>query len=621
MYNVPPTGKKYRVAAGLIAVLLLGRCDVPTEPPRVDLTTGFNAPLLVEKTFVLLGPSDTGFDALIDTTSSDFGSMLSVDPSDQTIALYQETDGFHTDLSERFLPSVDVAPIDVSFSADEIAAAENGGGSQDETWFKPNGESFGTTDAAALGVEGVRFDGDADYARLSAGWLRIESLVNEFDMAFEDLLISVPSLRHAPYGAGDTLVIHFRDVVSVPEDHLFRMIDRQSGPRDESVDLTGYRLYPQGNEITYSVLGRNETSDEARIIQSTDRLRLAVRIEDAAVSDLNADIDPLDVSVSDDANGDGRVDVLDDNEAGVTAFDGLNLFEDVDLSDVQLAGSELRLRIRTNVAADFALYAVIAGVGEAGEPVYLKGRGSAAVDPADPFTPPFSAGPALVDPADMIRLEVAGASSPDQAAERTVVLDAENSNIDAFVSRVPRQLRVAARMVIQPDGGRVHLRTPFLLETSIGTSIPLAVTGGSSFHTSFGADLSALEGAAADAGDVAVVRSELELDYANSLPLGLDLQVDVLDGAGSVVASFPKDGETLHVEPAATDAAGLAEQPGKGRFTIGASRADLEALSRGERIRLQFALTTDGDGRARLRATDTFTMRLRGRFDVRIRVD
>lgn len=615
------SGRCGRAAAILAAVFVLARCDLPTEPPRFDLTTGINAPLLVDKTFVLLGPSDTGFDGLIDTTSARFASIFTVDASNQTLAISQELDGFETELPGSLLPQVDVDAFDVSFSASDIVPQAGENGSDQEIQFMPNGSSFGEGGAIALDVPDIRFSSDDDYVELGGGALRIESLINEFDVSFDDLLVSVPSLRHAPYGEADSLVIRFEKLGDAPGKVQLRPVGRKSGPRSEEIDLSGYRLYASGNQLSYYVLARTETSDDVRTINTSEHLQFAVRIREISVTALSAELEPLNVSVSKDVNQDGRLDVLDEEEADVVAFDGLSIFGGVDLGEFELSGTELRLNVRSNIAADFALYAAIVGIDDDGESVYLEGRGSAAVQRTDAASAFFSAGGAPLDTQHLIRLDLEGAPSPDQPVERTIVLNDKNSNVDAFISRVPTELRMVARLIIQPDGGQVHLREPFLLETSFGATIPLAISNGISLDKTFDADLSDLEDVVSDSNMARIDEAEIELSYGNGLPIGLDLQIDVLDALDEVVASFPKSGQSMQVEPASTDGSGLATQTAEGSFSLGVARADLEAMSRGKRIRLRFALTTDDGGQARLRATDTFTMRLRGSFHVRISAD
>ncbi|WP_243664586.1 hypothetical protein [Rhodothermus marinus] len=52
---------------GLLLCLSLSRCEMPTGAPDFSFESSLQAPLLLEKTFVLLGPQE-GTDALIDTT-------------------------------------------------------------------------------------------------------------------------------------------------------------------------------------------------------------------------------------------------------------------------------------------------------------------------------------------------------------------------------------------------------------------------------------------------------------------------------------------------------------------------------------------------------------------------
>lgn len=607
------------LAALLAACAATAGCDVPTEPPDFEFTTRVSAPLLVDKTFVLVGPDAAGREALIDTTSQAFRSVFTVDPADRTLAIGQEIEGFDLSIPGGFLPTPDLDPIDLSFSAEDVFGRTYEEGN--EIPIQPNGESFDASGSLRLDIEGVRFTDAGDYVELGGGTLYLERIVNEFDVALDEFVISIPSLRRPPYEQSDFLVVRFEGTADRPDELRFPKIDRESGPRREQVDLEGLRLFPVGNELTYHLFGRIETTDEVRLIRAHEELRLTIRMEEPTVSAVAAEMDPLDVVVSSDANGDGQLDVLDDREAQIAAFDGLGVFDDLEFEGFELLGSELRLNVRSNVAADAALFAVVLGVDEDGQRIYLEGKDETAVSASDPVLDRFVAAGAPVDHRRLIRLDLEGAPSPEQPADRSIVLDARNSNVDAFLSRAPTELRMAALLVVQPDGGRVVLREPFELDTGFGVRIPLSVASGFSIDRTFEADLSGLEDAVSDSSTAAVDEIELEVDYANGLPFGVDLRIAVLDEEGVVVVTLPKSGSAMRVSPGATDETGIVTAPAHGTFSFGADRADLRALSRGDGMRLQFAVTTAGGGPARLRADDTFTLRLRGSFQVQLTAD
>jgi len=82
--------------SAVIALVFLGvsGCDVPTGDPSLNTETDVNTPLVAEKTFSFLGGSNSTFEPLIDTTSSEFDSLFTVGDDPKDISVVQEVDNF-----------------------------------------------------------------------------------------------------------------------------------------------------------------------------------------------------------------------------------------------------------------------------------------------------------------------------------------------------------------------------------------------------------------------------------------------------------------------------------------------------------------------------------------------
>ncbi|WP_397547583.1 hypothetical protein ABUL39_04310 [Rhodothermus marinus] len=107
---------------GLLLCLSLSRCEMPTGSPDFSFESSVQAPLLLEKTFVVLGPRE-GVDALIDTTRRSSDTLFRA-TSDDVLAIvtqkdlenFIKLDELSRTLAERATP----APVSVTASVDDI---------------------------------------------------------------------------------------------------------------------------------------------------------------------------------------------------------------------------------------------------------------------------------------------------------------------------------------------------------------------------------------------------------------------------------------------------------------------------------------------------------------------
>ncbi len=511
----------------------------------------------------------------------------------------------------------------VTLNADQgLAFSFDGLVEIDRLTFTPGAETFNTSGTLDLNVDDVRFTSDADYVTLKSGALEITDLINGLDLSLERVDISLPDFRLPPYGVGDSLVICFQGSFDNPQAFKYRKIDRNEGPRDISVDLSDVRIYPRDNRLTYHIHATSEAATSTRTITASDEISASIQVRDAEIGTVSAFIEPFATAVTDDANGDGRLDVLDDAEAALTSLENLDDLANQDLDGLRFSGSEFTFNIQTNITTDMDLYAVLIGVTADGQTVYLSGKGPNAVSAADTMATGFTAGGAPVRPEDMIRLSIEGAPVPGKTVTRTVVLNASNSNVDAFISELPQEVRYVGKALVQAGGGHAVLAEPFELSASIGASIPLNIGGDFTFSDEIDANLTDLSDLTDPSKDVVVEGATLRLSYENGIPLGLDARLEVLNDLGEVEVTFPTDGNpALRLEPAKTDANGTAAEMRPGMIEIPVSEDELRKLSRGRQIRLVLGFETDAAGpSARLRTDDTVTLSLQGDFRFEVNV-
>jgi hypothetical protein len=75
-------------------LMLLGACDTPSSGPSFETETGLNTPVVVNKTFTLLGGPESQNEPLIDTTTSQFDSLFTVAASDQSLSIEEDVSSF-----------------------------------------------------------------------------------------------------------------------------------------------------------------------------------------------------------------------------------------------------------------------------------------------------------------------------------------------------------------------------------------------------------------------------------------------------------------------------------------------------------------------------------------------
>ncbi|MEM8487248.1 MAG: hypothetical protein AAF564_16970 [Bacteroidota bacterium] len=120
MVHAKQASTKAFLCIGLI--LLLSSCDIPTESPDFSFETSVKAPLILDRTFVLLGPDESGYTALIDTTQSSFDTLFTVDPTTSRLLINQELDELEIGDLDDLISEISLDPISVGVS---IGSLEN----------------------------------------------------------------------------------------------------------------------------------------------------------------------------------------------------------------------------------------------------------------------------------------------------------------------------------------------------------------------------------------------------------------------------------------------------------------------------------------------------------------
>lgn len=512
----------------------------------------------------------------------------------------------------------------VTFSADgSLGASVSGSLTVESLYFWPEGEMVQTGGGFDLDTDRLQFEQPGDFVELSDGSLSLANLVNEPEMAFEEVVLSFPGVRKPPYARGDSLALRFTENPS--GEYEYSPIGVDDPPRDIELDLSDLRLASSENRVEYHLDGRLETiethsEDTLRRIQFDDEVRTDVSVGELDVRALEAGVTPFAVSVTDDADGDGRLDLSDDAEATVESFDG---FGDLagQLEGLQLEGSQLIFSVESDAGTDARLYTALQGE-QGTSRSFLAGRGDRSVAPGDSLGDDFYRGGSRIAAQNLIQFDIPGAPV-DEVGTHSVTLTDDNSNVDDFLSTLPTSLRFVGQALLTGDeNGRIRLQRPLTFEAGLGVQVPLRFEDTFSVRDTVDADLTSLEEVTdPESGErVTISTSMLELRYENRVPMGAQVEIAVLDADENEVLRLPGNDEAFRVEPAPKTDDGTTANPQSGTVTVDLTEQELRSLAEGEQLSLRMTFDQQQEGPpVTVRATDTIRLSLRTEIDATVR--
>jgi len=581
-----PTLRSVGVAAAII-LISAGACDIPTETPRFTATPTVKAPLIFSEGLQFLGPGPNGEPALVDTTSPDFDSLFTVDDTDRSVFVVRDID-----------------QLDLASSTDVFDPLTMGPAALDIRLL-PDGIVYRSGGTFAFDLPDFELSDPNDFIELAAGTLDVENLQNQYAVDITELRISFPDVLLSPYSPADSLV------VSVPP------MGAVTGPHSTSADLAGARIHASGSSMRYNVIAR--TSEPVLTVPAGQRLLADVAARNLVPRRLSTSAQPIYVSVTTDANADGLLDVLSDEEARVVTIADLEDFYDFGLEGMRVVGAEIIVAMTTDVSADIDLIGTLVGVSRSGEMVYLEGRNANAVPPTDTLAGKFLAGGLAVSSRQLVRMSVAG--SGGGLVQRRIVFDDANSNAAEFIANLPEQVRLVAQAAIGSDGQRVEIEDPFVLDADVSLVIPLAFRDSLAVTHEFEADLSSLDELNDLSTSVEVDISRLSLEYSNAIPFGVDVTLRFLDESGLETIVLPAAGDPMVTfAPAPSDARGFSTSFSDGHVTFTLDEDRLRALARSRSVAMDLVVDTGPDNIGRVRATDAIAFAMSGDFELRIEV-
>jgi len=468
-------------------------------------------------------------------------------------------------------------------------------------------QSFESSGVTNLDNTEFLFTTPAHYVELLSGDMQISEIVNNIDITVENMSISFPGIRSAPYEVGDSLVINYAGSTE---------ITRNGTAPARSIDLSGYRIFAQGNQVDYNISAQTENTQagsgsETRVISETDNVSATVSINNLQISEAFGVVIPKSVLLSDDDpnNGVDELDLFNNIEAELTEIDGL-----ADLSD-KLDGLEfteptISVDYTTNLSVGATIYGAFLGVNSKGEEVFLTGGAGSSYEVTSPVSGLNANGTALNE-SELIKFEV-----DTNTGSGSITFDESTTNVDAFLNNLPDEIRFIGKAVVNENNEEGTVTTPIQFDPTINVNIPLAfrTTQAATFTDTTEQDLSDLP-SPQNGDDSRLTEGRIIIDYTNGIPLQVDLAVTFMDSLYNPITSIPVSGDDLLLMASGIDPVSqFADSPSTGSMQIVLSENQLEQLYQTRYLELSaWLLTTDtnndGSGNdVKIRTTDSITL-------------
>nr|BCX00982.1 MAG: hypothetical protein KatS3mg041_1028 [Bacteroidota bacterium] len=556
---------------GLVGILVAG-CDLIPQAPDVALQPVLQVPLLRGLEYQFMGRGEKVF---LDTTRESVRKIFKVEPGSARVSLGLEQT-LDIGKFDESVPPITVRGLRIEVS-NQISQVSGG---------------------LTVLEDQVRFS-EGDFVEIADGWVAIPEIRNTEPVPYEFVRIVLRGLRRAPYGAADSVVIRFEGAVDRPEQFLFRRLEPGDVRRDIRLPVRGMRLYPRQGRVGYDVYVRpaqfvSQPNPQAIVIQ--------LAIEQIVVSRLQAHLVPRTIWLGEDRNRDGRLDIDRREEARITQLSDLRTLSQA-LQNLKLANAQMVFEYRTNLLLGGVLYGVFEGRRADGSRIELLGRGPYAITGADTVSG-FLRGAQLIRPT--IKLPLSRPVSADQL--QRLVLDDTNSNLSAFLSALPVEVRFVGKFLLNPSGEVVTLRTPVEFQAQVRFQLPLSLSNTAAdpllVRDTIRADLSDLPKNNPDE-ELRLLGGTVRLGYRNGLPFSIQVsQIRFLDANRRPLAiELPRPTEPLELAPAPVDASGLASGRSTGTLQLTLREEELRLLHQTRYILLLLRVGMARPG-AVIRATD-----------------
>lgn len=478
-------------------------------------------------------------------------------------------------------------------------------------------QEFSSTNVTSVSAEEFLFTSPGHYIQLSGGTISIDPIQSGLDITVNELEISFPDIRRAPYDASDSLLISYS--AGVP---------RNAQSVRKEIDLSGFRIYAEGNEVSYSIRAVTENTQDAapgnqiRTLNENQEISSGVEITGLEIQQAFGVIKQQFVLLNDDEGGDDNLDLFNDQEAETVTIDGLDELSE-NLDGLEFTNPTISVNYTSNIGVPVTVYGAFVGTASSGERVYLSGSGRSgeyevmATDPVGGLR----ANGVQLEADQMIKFELETAEQ-EAVVNGSITFNKITTNVDDFLNNLPNDIRFIGKAVVNQDENEGTVATPLEFDPEISVNIPLAFkSDGASFTDTTDQDLSDLP--SPENGDnTTITEGVLTLDYGNGLPLGFEVELNFLDENDQIITSVPVNNETIEVSPADVDPVTLFSTGLKNATaTISLNKSQLDVLYRTRKVEFTATLNTTNAEDVRIRATDILNISVGASFTIQQEVN
>lgn len=473
-------------------------------------------------------------------------------------------------------------------------------------------QDFSTTSTSTFSDTEFRFTSPSHFVELSAGQIAVTNLVNNMGIGIETLQISFPGIRNDDFGAEDSLVLSFP------------AIPANTAANDITVDLSGYRIFADNNEVSYNIVSATENTQTGPnagpvTISETDEITASVDISGLTIESAFGIVLAQTVLLGDNDlendTGSEILDVFNDNEAEVTTIDGLDEFSD-QIDGFKFTQPIININYNTNIRIETTIYAALVGVDADGNTVYLSGKagGPNEVTASDPITGLVANGQQL-NPDQLVKFSIDNVSDCQNNICQ-IAFNINTTNVDDFLNNLPSDIRFVGRAVVNESENEASITTPLEFEPGLQVDLPLA------FSTEVGnpANFTDTTDVSIDLGDdTEITEGQLFILYTNNLPIGLNIFLSFQDTTSNTeLFTLPNPGNELRlVASPVDDVTGFATGGTENNtFTATLTKDQLSLIKSANIVEFSINLRSSENKAVRLRASDSFRLSLGARIKI-----
>jgi hypothetical protein len=471
-------------------------------------------------------------------------------------------------------------------------------------------QDFSTASTSTFSDTEFRFTSPTHYVELSGGQIAVTDLVNNMGIGIETLQISFPDIRNDDFGAEDSLVVNYP------------VISANTTAADQIIDLTGYRIFANNNEVSYNIVASTENTQTgpnagAVTISETDDISASVDISGLTIESAFGIVLAQTVVLGDNDvtndTGSEILDVFNDNEAEITTIDGLDEFSD-QINGFEFTAPIININYNSNIEIETTIYAALVGVDGDGNSVYLSGEPGSVNEVVEADRPSFTglvANGTQLEPNQLVKFSI---DNVNDCLNNTcqISFNTSTTNVDDFLNNLPSDIRFVGKAVVNENEVETTITTPLEFDPGLNVDLPLA------FRTEVGAPASFTDTLDMDLelGDN-FTEGSIFITYSNNLPMGLNIFLSFQDSLYNEVFALPNAGEEIRLRAATVDdVTGFSTISTDNAFMFTLDETQLSMLNDVAFLEFSINLRSSENKAVKIRANDTITISLGTRIKI-----